>query len=123
MNYIKPIAIAVIVLALVGLFAYLTISKSYLQSDLAKSQQDVAALTIANQNFMQQVNQQNAAIQSAHDAEEKLAKSASLAVAEAQKKAAQTVSDAEATLAAKPTSKDDCKASEALMDRFIRGSK
>ena len=113
MNYIKPICIALIILSLVGVFAYLTITKSILASDLADSQKDYATCQIANKQYY---------LESQRSQERE--KAASVALKAATEMANKL--DAQTAKIKKPKAQnaDDCAIAKALIVKnVIKGSK
>jgi predicted Holliday junction resolvase-like endonuclease len=107
-----------IIIILIVLCVYLSVTKSYLASDLTNAQQLNTALTISNKQFVDQVKQANAALEEAQKETIKRTEEANKAVVEAQNQAAQAFLNAQAILAAKPSDKDDCRAAAQFLARY-----
>jgi len=116
---IKTIAISICALAILGIFAYLIISKSYLQQDLAQSQQDVVALTQANKNWQMQVGKQNDALMSLQKDTKDREDAAKLAIVSAQKTAQTFQKQIDALNKSNPAG-DDCAASKSLLQKYLK---
>ena len=108
-----------IIIILLLLSAYLEITKSSLESQLAQSEMDATALVAANKNYYSQTVAANKALIDAQKAAEDRQKQADDAVNAAMMTAKQYQLYAQKLSAKKPADKDDCKAANDLLNDYL----
>ena len=101
-------------------FAYLSISKAYVEQDLASAEKRLEELTDANKQFVVEINAQNEKIAEEERADKEREDAAQKAIDAAEMTAKQYLNYAQQLASDKPDNIDDCKASIDFLNAYVR---